>query len=429
MELFRVHVKLVAFCCICLLQLLGSIDICAQNYTATGSYFLDNGQVKVEELNKYFWKGNKDVFRLYHMITDSVSVVTIVKDIDLNTMAVVRTDTITDVGVNFFHRDIIVHKDYDIILGNSRMYIYNRKKRKGVYKDFNQYGGQNFFFDKGYVVNDSLILLYDIYDFHPFSGLPGIYLNAFNVNTGEFVLHKKAKFPGVGLSYMAVNWGWFNKANFYAVSPMSGILYKYNMSLELTDSVKMPIKWSDYSKNIQFQKALDERIANNYNKLYGILLKYGLDSIDKNPALGASDMNTKEYISNLIDTVRTHYEYIEKILPYNDSVFIITVCRGGDYLKYRDVYFYNVVTNKVIKEKERWLCSRKDNLERFEDFFVIDVICSEDCAPCFYEGHAYKPTFYNQTLYHNGTKNELEKTIHKDITQNQYQWRLLEYEF
>jgi len=402
-----------------------------QYYSWTGKCFKDS-TITIEEPHKYYYKGYEDHIRVYIRLSADSKCSLIIKDINLHTLTCEKTDSICDDTCNFFYHDFIPTTNYDIIIGNNRLYIHDRQTQKNFFVDNNRAASLNnttqCYYNKGYLVNDSVACLYNIYSYHPFDGFPGLHLNLYNLHQKKFIKDTEYVFPGVALSPMINKWAYANDRNIFVVTPLTGILYKYNFELKLIDSIRIPIKWLSYEKNVAYQNHMDTLVYKDWDILHNVYMKYGHDSGLKRPELINSKVQTKDFISDVINNTRSNYEYIEKLVPYNDSIIIITMSKPGYALNYRDLLFYNINTNSIITEKIKWSCSGQDTLTKFEDFFSIGISNSEPNTPYFYGKQIFSPTPYNPLLYKNGSADSLKRNIFHDELKNKYQWYLLEYQ-
>ncbi len=364
---------------------------------------------------KIGYKGLRKEVRLFQNIRTDNSDVLIVKTIGLNNLRQSRIDTLRDSITSETFGNFIVGDSFDIIFYEKKMLVYQRSSGR-----HSLYGDDNFVYNNGYLINDSLVCLYRVYNYHPADGFSGLHLAIFNLNKMEFVTTKKINFSGIGLSNMNANWVYANSEYIYIVSPMTGILHKYDKTLTIIDTIIMPINWSNIDKNVAFQYKIDSTISSEYNRLkdtYAMTGKWVRNYV-----------YNSDFIHKTIDDIRAHYEYIEKMMPYNDSVVLLVFYKPNYNFEKRDLIYYNINSNVVVHSDSEWQCSAKTIINDFEDYFTVNIFVSPNNFPYFFNGKVYYPTFANPNLYKNDKSLDiLINKIMGDGKQNGHKWRLLEY--
>lgn len=392
-------------------------------FTHTSKVYTDDAIYKkgIYPFEVIGFMGFDNCMRTYNNI-DSESLV--IKTIDLISFRLLNVDTIRDKRTDFGYEMFIPSSKRDVIIGYKRLLVYNRIDKTIYRQDFDSVK-----FTAGYQLNDSIIVLSIIYSYHPGDGVSGINLATFNLNNHRIENIKRAFFPGTAMSHMGINWTFSSKDYFYAVTPMSGKIYKYDLKLNLMDSSDIPIAWSNKKSNVAFEKKADGILLRDWNRINNLYKKLGRDSINNNRSLISSDVFGKDFMSYVSDTVRAHYEYIEKVVPYNDSEVILSICKPDYHSQYRDILIYNFKENVIKKRYDKWQTYRKDTVNRFEDYFFASVIFNRKCPPYFHNNRVYTCTLYNPALYTTGSKDSLDVTIANDIKKNGYKWHLLEFQF
>lgn len=398
-----------------------NVSVAQTRYQLTGRQYHDS--IAIPDYDGLsFIKGYQETVRVYNKVPDSMSSRLTITDLNINSFSKIASFSITDSRINFSYMDILATKERDIFIGNNCMYIYNRAKKTSdfIEKDTVMY-------DRGYSLNDSLILLSSIFNYHPLDGFPGVHLTVFNLNNKKIIKHIKKKFYGIALSHMINDWVYCKNENIYVVQPLSGNIYKFNNELNLVDSSTIPIRWDSIARNTKYQDSTNFVIYRNYFSTTELVNNYGADSVKRNRKFSVWKLSTKEFIHNIIKQTRENYEYIEKIIPFDDSTVIVSVSRPGYNLKYRDVYYYNPEKNMITGRYEKWLCGREDTLNVPEDFFSVDIINSNPYMPFFYKNKAYALAVYNPLLFVSGTRKNLSEILYNSIVNQNYVWRVLEY--
>jgi len=394
----------------------------AQYYHWSGKMFESDFYIKnplTSVHGKISYKGIGNQMRLYEKLKKDDQNILVIQTLDLQKNSIIENDTIYNIDTTLSYDTFIPGKNTDAIIcsNNSLRYpkliIYNR-----VNKQNNIYHFDSIRFSEGCQVNDSIFCLYDIYNYHPADGFSGLNMALFNINQKKITEINRSRFRGIGLGYMNTNFVYCNDSNIYVATPMSGILYKYNLHLDKIDSVIIPINWSHPAANIAYEQYLDSTIYTEYDKMQALL------SSGKQPT---NNIYRSDFVRSYSDEIHKNYEYIEKLMPYNDSVIIISVNRPQYENTKRDILFYNMHSNK-ISSKNEWPCTVKKELNKFEDYFAINVILSSSYAPYFHNNKIYYGSFANPVLYANSVNSDLiAKSILKDGMSNGCRLRILEY--
>lgn len=366
------------------------------------------------------FKGIGEKVRMYTMLDSS----TIIKEIQLNNLTVVRIDTVNEDISQTNVTDIAVTPKYDVLVGLGRLNIYNRQTHQ-----FNYIKYDTVEFRHAYAINDSVLLLYYIGNLHPMDGFSGAQFHLYNLNSKRIIKTRKYTAPGTSISHMTVNWFYTDRKKIYEISPFTGEMKCYNMNLELENKYQIPYAWKNIDLNKKFQDSIDNYVNSEWTSMHERIVKLGKDSVRRNRQLISSPVYAKEFVVDVSKRVRSDFEFMEKIIPFNDSVFIITVSQPGYEFDYRDLVFYNFKTNKCINKISKWRCSPADTVKSFEDFFVVDVINDSPVAPYFDNGKIYFPTIYNVNLFVAAPSDTLRKRLFLDSKKNSFHWKLLEYKF
>ncbi|MCJ8208087.1 hypothetical protein MUY27_00110 [Mucilaginibacter sp. RS28] len=393
-------------------------------YKWDGKMYLDKTIIGADERphQKIGLKGFGDKMRLYIKQKTGDKKQIIIEELNLNNFTVCKTDSIAFDWDEMPYTNYVALDQKDFLISFGRLQAYDRRNGKYASIDLDTIN-----YNDGCKINDSLILLGSTSSYHPADGFAGLNMTSFNSKTMKVVKTRQYQFEGIGLAHMGVNWFTGAGGHIYAITPMSGIVYEFDANLELVGKKNAPIPWTNATENIKFEHKLDVLIYNEWHRLRNLYAKYGKDSIHKNRALATSEYYSKNYDAFVSDTVRKAFEYVEKMLPYNDSMVVISFCRKGYAFKYRDVFLYNVRSNQITKQMPTWSITKKDTCNQFEDYFPIYISNDLNIAPYFKGDKIYYYTVYNPQLFTPGLKKELDKINAEDISKNNYQWHLLEY--
>ena len=420
MEVTRVFLLTILCSCFCLL--------CQAQYKYEDRCYTDDLQIAADDVpyNKTYFKHYPGGFRFYRRYEPEQGKKMIVTDIDFPTFRIKRKDTL-DLSADDLSSitDCLATKTYDVLVGYRRLAVYNRKTKAINITRFEK----PLSFRNILPLNDSTGIMYEYINHHPLDGFSGLEMYMINLNSSQIFRSFKTRTNGIALSHMTVNWT-VNAGNYiYTVYPLSGELIKYDQQFKVIDRRLLPISWTNYTANLAYQNETDSLIYKEYDRIRSIVDRLGTDSIKKNRSLILSDLHTKGFVSDVSKTVRANYEFVEKLLPFNDSIIIFTLSRPGYDLKQRDVFFYNINTFRIVRSIPQWQCAKKDSLSKFEDFFSVNVINDVCAGPIFIEDKVYYNTMYNIDLYKDGNIDTLRKSMMKDINKHNYTCRLLEYAY
>lgn len=404
--------KIVLSILFCLFTIVGE---CQPRWT--GKMYVDDVKVSVEDnvFDKLGFKGIGNNIRLYQKHQFDNDTILVIKEISLNNYKLNKVDTIQWNNGNMNCAEFLALENADIILDYRRLFVFDRQeKRSRIYEI------DTIKFNEIAKINDSLICLYHIYKYHPADGFSGLNMAIFNLKQGKIVATKKFDFPGVGLSMMISTWVYATEHNIYVITPMTGLLYKFNKNLELAESTKVPIRWNNEIANTKYQDSLDSIIYAENKKIR--------EQINAHKTPSRSYVYSAEFDYNLIEEVRTKYEYIESLAPYNDSIILIVFYRAGYAYDKRDVLFYNIERNKIVREIKEWSCAINENEpKRFEDFFPVNLIMTGGFAPYFYSNKIVYPSFLKPNLYDANRLDSLLRIMVQDNRKNKTTWSFLEY--
>lgn len=392
-------------------------------YKYTGKHYTSGSTIAADEIPylKTSFKNYGHGFRIYRKLDRKL----VITDIDFLFRA--RQEDTIEVPDDFsMHSttDCAPTQTYDVLLGPDRLLTFNRRTKEVYFAHNDTLNFRNVL-----PINDSTVLLYVYANYHPGDGFSGLQMHLLDLARIKIINTYTSRIKGIALSHMTVNWAVTAGPYIYSVSPLSGELTTYDRHFKIVDKKLLPIPWANYSGNLKYEAYTDSVVYTEYDRLKKIYDALGRDSVRKNRSLIRSELYSKDFFANTSQTVRKDYEFIEKAIPFSDSIIILTLSRPGYALKYRDVLFYNTRSAKIVRSIPKWSCAKKDTLSRFEDFFNVDVINDAHAAPVFVKDKVYYSTVYNIDLYQNGNADTVKKAMIKDVNKNNYTWRLLEYSY
>lgn len=346
-----------------------------------------------------------------------------VNKIDVRTRKIVNSFPLPKIPAGFDVTDIIPGDRSTIFLDDGKV-LYYRDNKEAVL--ISKKGAH---YNRGLRLNDSLVLLYEIYDFHPNNGGSGLHMHLLNLRNFDIVKSVVYRFPGVAMGAMNINWLTNDHRFIYAFAGLSGRVFKYDFDLKQVSEKNIPI-FSDttYSKNRTFEYYNDSIIAAERLTLKEALAyTRAYNDTAKDKIAVRSEVYSKDFTQRFIDKVRSDYCFIDKVFKLDDAQVLLTVCRPGYARTFVDVYLYNLKTNTVREKYKRWRIKRAEILEKPEDYFPVYVTNDIVTAPYFYRGDVYYLNLYDITLFHPGPLEKMEELYHKQILENGYKWQLIKY--
>lgn len=347
----------------------------------------------------------------------------VIKDIDRVTFRVRRIDTIPDLIGTARIRDVVSSRDFDVIVSFNRITVYDRNKNTAWHRRY--VSGDMHDFDHADQVNDSLLVLSTISNYHPLDGFSGLSIHIFNLKSLTIERTRLLRVPGVAMGFMASSWITTLKDRIFLLSPLSATLMEMDKNLSIVGSKSLPALNFDIAKNRSFESRLDSICYADWDTLYNRNLTTYPEKFNESGLTLTSF--SKEFMMEVSTGVRQEYDHVEQVLHYSDSVFIISVARKGSRFAKRDLYFYNAVTNKVEREVLNFQSNRTDTMISNTDYFPVVLTDSRAALPTFTGRSIYQYTFSNPDLFKAGSKDTLDRIYLKDTRKNNYTWRLLEY--
>lgn len=395
-------------------------------YTWTGRlykepYVVSNKDIPGDKIN-FKGTGGNIVIYIRHFENGKNKI--LIKRIDLSTLRVLNVDTADFGAEGFDYCDVQPIANREIFIGSDSVAIFDHDSKR-----FRKVDLMGLDFSHSLQLNDTLVLLYSVYNYHPVSGTSGIHLGLLNLKNDRFIRSADFPFPGIVASVMGYgNWITAEGKNIYIVTPFTGRLIKFDLLLKPVDTVVIPLSWANPKLNTVFENKTDSMIYSEWNRISNNYKLYGQDSVRKDNSLKRSIVFTKDYIGPMLDSIHHGLEYIEKVMPLNDSIILITVSKPySNPFMYREIVSYNFRKNSISKRIAQWRTGRKEQLATMEDFFCVDVANDAMKAPYFIGKKVYTYSSFRNELFQPGAKDSLQKILYLDTKKNDYSWRLLEY--
>lgn len=271
------------------------------------------------------------------------------------------------------------------------------------------------------VINDSLILLHQIYPFHPADGIAKAQLFIFNVNSNEITDQKLIEFEGISLGNIVHEWVYINNNEIYLCSPFSGIIEKYDIRLKLLERKSMNLPDVDFTESKAFAQQWDS------------LLKESNQIFIKDKKNFSLPFFGKAKIHERMTQLRKQHVYIEKIMSFDEHTFLISLYKPSTNQKeFRCLFFVDNITFEVKRIIPNWRAmapSNEETLHRVEDYFTIDLGNSRPLQPFFYKGKIYTINYYPISLFEASlTKKEMDVKIFRWRKENQLQFGIRIYQ-
>jgi hypothetical protein len=367
---------------------------------------------KDEDLgNSVVYKGYKNMLYVVRILDTNDLTNYVITRVNLDTKETREMGGIINVG-GFPIIDVAVNDYYLMLVGYNEGIVYNFKTGTWNMLEYTR----DLIYHKGTFINDSLIFLGAISNHHPFDGKSGLFLNIYNATSNKFEKSVFRQFPGVVFSFLTVNWMTYLHDSIYVFTPLSGKIQVFDNSLEYKRSFDFAYKLDSMDRNIALEHETD---SVNLAMIKGVL-----DS-----SISSDDFSGKGGLISLIDTIRGHYHFIEKVIPVNDSVVAVSLSKPGYTGRYRDLVVCDILKNKVLKVYSKWSCAPKKELQTPEDFFAIDLINQTTNAVYFYNDKAYFGTFHDMSIFKPGSVEEMKERIFNSVRKRGYSWTLFKYSY
>lgn len=343
-------------------------------------------------------------------------------------------DTLVGVPASFRINDLSFNDKYLFVTGPSKYFYYNIKDGN----EFNIKMIKTFVPKKSRVdppytnchfINDSLILLYTIYNFHPNSHDGGLYLNIFNVNSGLFTTKKYYTFPGILMMNCGVNVLTVTNNRIFTVTPLKGKLMEFDFSLNKLKNVQLNVfEKNQVEKNQAFELSIDSLIASEDARLNKIINTNTQESLSSIPEY-KSIIYSKDFIYKFYTEVDSNYTYIDNIFTIDDTLLGITIGSPEDRQEYRRVCIINPRTNKILKEYKAWRCATPLKVSKKEELLTVNLKLPVNQYYYFQGGYIYSGNVFSSKYFFEGESSDISEKIFKDISKNGYKWSILKYRY
>lgn len=351
-----------------------------------------------------------------------------ITSISIDHEGVLRSDTITNIPSSFKIKDFCVRKQRIMITANEKFLLCDMSVQVNtiyMHPDSLQPKNDTHPFKYCAFLNDSIVLLYTIYDYHPADGPAGVYLKTFNVKTKQFDKLKFMKFPGIAISHLSSNWIAVLGGYIYMVSPLSGTLYQLDQDLNLIDKYDMHIfQGQQLTDNLTFEAYTDSIINFEASRILTIVSKYPKDSIMYHRAEFGSNIYTKDFFAKNIDIIMSKNSFVNQIYSKDDSFIVLSISNPGSNMKYADLLFYDPLKRKIIRSYKHFPCVHPDSLSSPEDLFAINFAADKIAAPQFYEGYVYSSSLFGMSSFELGKYEDVSFRLFSASKSTGYSWNV-----
>lgn len=324
---------------------------------------------------------------------------------------------------NFYFAQIISTANHKH--STSALFCYNLKNKKiSIYSA----DGKNSF-RQIHLLNDSLLLLSDLYAFHPADGIAKAQLYIYNLHKNKVTYSRHLDFEGISISNIVNQWINIIAGEICIVTPLTGKLVFFNNQLIEKDSLQINLPFLNTPANKNFIYSLDSFLASDIHD-YNEFIKSKSPDFLKNHSIQLDFFRGKGEVAHRIQELRNQHSYIEKVLPYNDSIFILSVYRPKLKLNFRSLYFVNIKNGKIQDSIPKWRCISPENgkIKKMENYFTVDLGNSHLIEPLFYKGNVYFYSTFPTTLFTPGlSTDEMNNKLFNWEQKNKHIWELLEY--
>ncbi|MEZ5015587.1 MAG: hypothetical protein R2800_00920 [Flavipsychrobacter sp.] len=338
--------------------------------------------------------------------------------LDIKTGRNLHIDTLLDIPMYFVLRDIGIQKNRIYLFTDDEYLYFEPGNSKNTFQYVNRIDSV-LRYEYCEKINDSLLLAYLIYNFHPADGKSGLFMQVINTNNQKVLSKHFEKYSSVALSSLNKRWLTVLDEKIYVISPLTGNLREYNKELQLLN---------EHVINGMFNKT--EVITNKtYENYLQEFIEYN-DAVYNNDTIGKYSNNnlfSKEGIQNILDTTEKNFAFIKKIFNINTSVIGICISRPTHNKEQLDLYTYNIKKRELVSVYKNWNCISQKNIMELEDFYPIDLRLQHSRFPNFQDDTVYTYTWLNPKLFTSGNKMDVSSIYLNDIKKNGYQFYILKH--
>ncbi|MEE1946420.1 hypothetical protein VRU48_14950 [Pedobacter sp. KR3-3] len=384
------------------------------------------GKIDFKDKNgeRLLFKGNDNTLYVYSKYTsnDSQSSFRVVK-LNLDIDQAVDSFDLPPLSSQFYITDIIPGKNRTLFLSHNRLVYQDRDGQTGTVLR------EKVDFRSGILLNESLALLYELYNHHPKDGSSGLCLNLYDMKSNKIVRSKVFQFPGTFLGNLTINWVTNDDRFIYAFAGLSGRVFKFDLNLNFISEKDTKLFENETKlKNYFYEQKMDSLVATERRELAHKLSENDTALVKLNYT---STIYSKDFVVNTSNEVRSQYDFIEKVFKTNDNrdEVLLTVSRPGYGWEFRDVYIYNLKTNAISLKFSKWRTGKAKEIKIPEDYFPVYLSNDELIAPYFYKSRIYNKVDRNMRLYKSGLADSLNAMQYEDIIRNGYTFQLVEYTY
>lgn len=382
---------------------------------------------KSTDIKNIFYSCYEDEMYVFEQNVQSNSTDIYITQLNITNGAIVNIDTIAGLPTFFKIKDLIISPAFIMLISFDEYFYYEKGKLNST-GYYNNKKDNSLTYKHAELLNDSLVLLYYLYNFHPLDGDAGLHLSVLNTNTKEIESTKFIEFPTIYLSHISNSWLTVVNNAICVVSPLTGTFQFYDYSLNLLNESKPDIDVisRNLNKNQLKVKYYDSIYRSEKDRFEKLLDIYGRDSVDFYKEKFESEIYSKSFIWNTIKTIRSESVFIERVFSINDTTIGISISRPGYEYAYRDLYLYTI-TNNLVTKYGKLNTLLNDTVEYIEDYYPVDIKLDKSKFPYFYDGDIYAYTFFKPSFFIPGPQSDISKLVLKDIYNHGYQFIILKY--
>lgn len=341
-----------------------------------------------------------------------------------NTVKVINLNTEKVVKQIYFKQKINSGESLDFVYNKTGLWLLLAHKLYLVNANGQmiKYATMPLFYDMD-AIGDAQLLLYCLYDRHPLDGDSKLKMQVFNCAKKQPELSFQSNFAGISATKMINKWVTGIGDRIAVTNPFAFKVKFYSKNFRLVDSVDL---------SILLNYTISKSIADSFDALKKNDDLFILSKVKKGiaPSEINTDYRSKDGIIGRHKMFRDSTCYIEKIWSYNDSVFIATIYPKGAIFRYRDIFFINFKSKKIIKTLRHWPTASSSEVVKTADYFPIDVINSSLIEPFFYHNMVYTSLRWCGKLNdYKGTYPDVEKMEYKCTNLNGWNWAIGKYAY
>jgi hypothetical protein len=335
-----------------------------------------------------------------------------------------RRDTLSNVPKAFSPRSSVFRKGRMFLCGFSQYVSTTFSDDSMVIspEKTNQYRKSRRY-DRATFLDDSTVLLYTIYNYHPADGIPGLYLYVLDLKTNTITTEKYYKFSGVALSHLYHKWVHVVGEYIYIINPLTANLTIYDRFLNVRGQLSTEALEGNILKKQQAIQVQYDEIVLSEHRRYEIMLA---DSAAKRATFD-SRVYKKEFISNTIKRSRDSLEFVENIFSFGTKSLAIVINQPQDD-KNKLLVEIDPVSGKRLCSR-KWRVAPQDTIKSKNDLYVVDISPNTGSDPHLRNGNLY---FHSSFPFDNnpqGTFLEYTNRIVTNIEKSGFLWAVYRYSY